>query len=61
MEAETWIIGEQSYAFKFNAEVVPNEVPLRAAACLKSMPKYNNTPKALADLVEKMEPEEKIE
>ena len=55
---ETWIIGEQASMFKLNAEVIPTEEPLRAAAFAKHMPKFMKTPKALKEII--MEKEEEI-
>lgn len=58
LDAETWIIGEQASMFKLNAEVIPTQEPLRAAAFAKAMPKFMHTPKALKDII--MEKEEEI-
>lgn len=58
LDAETWIIGEQASLFKLNAEVIPTEEPLRAAAFAKQMPKFMHTPKALKEII--MEKEEEM-
>lgn len=58
LDAETWIIGEQAPMFKLNAEVIPTQSPLRAAAFAKQMPKFMHTPKALKDII--MEKEEEM-
>lgn len=58
LDAETWILGEQSQMFNLKAEVIPTEQPLRAAAFAKEMPKFMNTPKALKEII--MEKEEEI-
>ena len=58
LDAETWIIGEQAFMFKLNAEVIPTQEPLRAAAFAKAMPKFMHTPKALKEII--MEKEEEI-
>lgn len=58
LDAETWIIGEQASMFKLNAEVIPTQEPLRAAAFAKAMPKFMHTPKALKEII--MEKEEEI-
>lgn len=50
MESETWILGEQAPMFNLNAEVIPTEEPLRAAAFAK-MPKFIHTPKALKEII----------
>ena len=58
LDAETWIIGEQAPMFKLNAEVIPTQEPLRAAAFAKAMPKFMHTPKALKEII--MEKEEEL-
>ena len=58
LDAETWIIGEQASMFKLNAEVIPTQEPLRAAAFAKAMPKFMHTPKALKEII--MEKEEEL-
>lgn len=58
LDAETWIIGEQAQMFKLNAEVIPTQEPLRAAAFAKAMPKFMKTPKALKEII--MEKEEEM-
>ena len=58
MESETWIIGEQASMFKLNAEVIPTQEPLRAAAFAKAMPKFMNVPKNLKEII--MEKEQEI-
>ena len=58
LDAETWIIGETSRMFQLNAEVIPTQEPLRAAAFAKAMPKFMHTPKALKDII--MEKEEEL-
>lgn len=51
LEDETWIIGESAPFFSLNAEVIPTQEPLRAAAFAKQMPKFMHTPKALKDII----------
>lgn len=58
LDDETWIIGNQAPMFKMNAEVIPTQEPLRAAAFAKQMPKFMHTPKALKDII--MEKEQEI-
>ena len=59
MEEETWFLGSQAEQFKLKCEVVFNEEPLKATAFAKSMPKFNNTPKMIVDLMKvNMENEE---
>lgn len=58
LDAETWIIGETSRMFQLNAEVIPTQEPLRAAAFAKAMPKFMHTPKALKEII--MEKEEEL-
>jgi ATP-dependent protease ClpP protease subunit len=58
LDDETWIIGIGSPMFELNAEVIPTQEPLRAAAFAKAMPKFMHTPKALKEII--MEKEEEI-
>ena len=58
LDAETWIIGETSHMFQLNAEVIPTQEPLRAAAFAKQMPKFMHTPKALKEII--MEKQEEL-
>ena len=58
LDAETWIIGAGSPMFELNAEVIPTQEPLRAAAFAKAMPKFMHTPKALKEII--MEKEEEL-
>ena len=58
LDAETWIIGETSRMFQLNAEIIPTQEPLRAAAFAKAMPKFMHTPKALKEII--MEKEEEL-
>ena len=58
LDAETWIIGVGSPMYELNAEVIPTQEPLRAAAFAKAMPKFMHTPKALKEII--MEKEEEL-
>ena len=59
LDSETWIIGESASFFMLDAEVIPTEEPLRAAAFAKQMPKFLNTPKALKEIIMEKEQETK--
>lgn len=59
LDAETWIIGESAPMFMLNAEVIPTQEPLRAAAFTKAMPKFIHTPKALKEIIMEKEEEKK--
>ena len=54
MDEETWILGEQSGIYGISCEVVPCAEPLRAAACLRHMPKYGKIPTNIKTLIEGM-------
>lgn len=58
LDAETWIIGVGAPMFELNAEVIPTQEPLRAAAFAKAMPKFMHTPKALKEII--MEKQEEL-
>lgn len=58
LDDETWIIGVSAAMFELNAEVIPTQEPLRAAAFAKRMPKFMHTPKALKEII--MEKEEEL-
>lgn len=60
LDDETWIIGRDAGVFKLDAEVVPTEEPLRAAAFAK-MPKFMKTPKALKEMIMEKEEEKTAE
>lgn len=66
MDDETWIIGKDAETFKLNAEIIPTEEPLKAAAFAgKTMPKWLHVPQTITDLIaskaEEKKPEAKAE
>lgn len=60
MDKETWFTGKEANEFKFKCSVVPNEQPLKAAACAKQLYSKNTPKKAmpLFNIVEKKNMEE---
>ena len=50
MDAETWILGEQSDIYNLKCEVVPNEKQLKIAACILRK-SFNNIPTKLKHLI----------
>ena len=44
MDDETWFTGGEAENFHFACDVIPSKQPLRAAACAKQIPIFNNLP-----------------
>lgn len=50
MDAETWLLGKDAADLGFSCEVIPTDAMFKAAACVREMPKFNNTPNSVKAL-----------
>ncbi len=51
MDDETWILGEQSEAYKLACEVIPSKKPLNVSACIDPSNRLNGIPNKLKNIL----------